>query len=169
MSTNTPKSITFRTVPFRSIPGFKSFISRTSLLRIGFGMFSRGSRAGFSSSFRISVSVISPIPSSSAIFFLSLTRFSSPPAAACGTEGSAFVFWDCCASSVTPPMAAASAFPMAVLVFLMTIFCFLLFLRFFALSCFSAFTVFADAAFLWISFRSSMEMPSLSRSFIAAS
>ena len=68
MSTNAPKSITFRTVPFKIMPSFKSFISRTSVRRIGFGISSRGSRPGFSSSFTMSRSVISPISSSSASF-----------------------------------------------------------------------------------------------------
>ncbi len=34
--------MTLRTVPFRIMPGFKSFISRTSLRRIGFGMILKG-------------------------------------------------------------------------------------------------------------------------------
>ena len=74
ISTKTPKSITFRTVPLRIMPGFRSFMSSTSLRRMGAGMSSLGSLAGFSSSLRMSVRVISPIPSSSAIFFLSRTR-----------------------------------------------------------------------------------------------
>ena len=41
--------MTLRTVPFKIIPGFKSFISRTSLRRIGFGISSLGSLPGFSS------------------------------------------------------------------------------------------------------------------------
>ena len=77
--------MTLRTVPFNTMPGFRSFISSTSLRRIGRGISSRGSRAGFSSSFTISVSVISPIPSSSASFFLSGMRRSSAETAA--------VFW----------------------------------------------------------------------------
>ena len=59
---------TVLTVPFRTIPSFRSFISSTSVRRIGFGISSRGSRAGFSSSFTISRNVISPISSSSASF-----------------------------------------------------------------------------------------------------
>ena len=157
--------MTFRTVPFKIISGFRSFISRTSLLRMGFGIFSRGSLAGFSSSFKISVKVISPMPSSSAIFFLSLTRFSNPLT---GCAGASFASAFSAASSATPPMAAASAFPIAVLVFLMTICCFL-FALFLLFSCFVDFTFFADAAFFWISFKSSMEMFSFSRSLSAAS
>ena len=44
------------------------FYEAASLRKIGFGISSLGSRAGFSSSFTISCSVISPTPSSSASF-----------------------------------------------------------------------------------------------------
>ena len=64
ISTNTPKSMTFLTVHLRIMTSFKSFISKTSVLKIGFGISSRGSRPGFSSSFTISRRVISPISSS---------------------------------------------------------------------------------------------------------
>ena len=50
LSTNTPKSITFLTVPFKIIPGFRSFISRTSVRSTGFGISSRGSLPGLLSS-----------------------------------------------------------------------------------------------------------------------
>ena len=43
MSTNAPKSMTLRTVPVSSIPGFKSLISSTSVRRTGLGRSSRGS------------------------------------------------------------------------------------------------------------------------------
>ena len=129
---------------------------------MGFGIFSRGSLAGFSSSFKISVRVISPMPSSSAIFFLSLTRFSSPPAACMGVS---FVLSG--VSGAMPPIAAASAFPIAVLVFLMTICCFLFVL--FLLVLFLLLSGFADAAFFWISFKSSIEIFNFSRSLSAAS
>ena len=104
------------------MPGFKSFISRTSLRRIGFGISSLGSLPGFSSSFRISVSVISPIPSSSASSFLFLIRFSSPEISFASFDAfctaGAFFFVEVSAelSKLTPPMAAARALPIAVLV-----------------------------------------------------
>src|SRR5699024_72935 len=62
MSTNTPKSMTLRTVPESTMPGFKSFISRTSVRRMGAGSSSRGSRPGFKSSLTISRRVGSPTP-----------------------------------------------------------------------------------------------------------
>ena len=97
-------------------------------------MSSLGSRAGFSSSFRMSVSVISPMPSSSAKRFLSPMRRAredaiAPPFAA--APGSAAPgAWSLperfppepafpSASAGTwamPPMAAANALPIAVLV-----------------------------------------------------
>ena len=68
MSTNTPKSMTFRTVPVRIMPGFKSFISSTSVRRMGLGSSSRTSRPGFSSSDTMSRRVGTPTPISSAAF-----------------------------------------------------------------------------------------------------
>ena len=66
MSTNTPKSMTLRTVPVNTMPGFRSFISRTSVRRMGFGSSSRTSRPGFKSSETISRSVGTPTPISPA-------------------------------------------------------------------------------------------------------
>ena len=134
ISTNTPKSITLRTVPFKIIPGFKSFISSTSLLKMGAGMFSLGSLDGFSSSFKISVRVISPMPSSCAISFLSLIFFSRVLTAALSFEiplsfavfcppFCPFPFASSSKDMVIPPIAAASAFPIAVSVLRITIFC----------------------------------------------
>ena len=64
--TVTPKSMTLRTVPVSSMPGFKSFISSTSLRRMGAGSSSRGSRPGLLSSFAMSSSVGSPTAHSAA-------------------------------------------------------------------------------------------------------
>lgn len=47
ISTNAPNEATFLTVPFNSIPIFKSSIVRTSLLSITSGASSLGSRPGF--------------------------------------------------------------------------------------------------------------------------
>ena len=68
MSTNTPKSITFRTVPVSTMPGFRSFMSSTSVRRMGAGRSLRRSRPGFISSFTTSRSVGTPTPISSATF-----------------------------------------------------------------------------------------------------
>ena len=46
MSMNAPKSITFRTVPSNSIPGFKSSIVKISLFSIGEASSSLGSLRG---------------------------------------------------------------------------------------------------------------------------
>ena len=62
MSTKAPKSTTFRTVPVSSMPGFKSFISSTSVRRMGLGSSSRGSRPGFMSSAVTSRRVGTPTP-----------------------------------------------------------------------------------------------------------
>ena len=48
--TNTPKSMTLRTVPVSTMPGCRSLISRMSVRRTGGGSSSRGSRPGFCSS-----------------------------------------------------------------------------------------------------------------------
>ena len=74
MSTKTPKSMTLRTVPLRIMPGFRSFSSRTSVRRMGFGSSSRTSRPGLRSSAATSRRVGTPMPSSAA-------AFSSPMAA----------------------------------------------------------------------------------------
>ena len=68
MSTKTPKSTTFRTVPLRIMPGFRSFSSSTSVRKIGFGSSSRRSRPGFRSSAATSRRVGTPMPSSAAAF-----------------------------------------------------------------------------------------------------
>ena len=60
------------------MPSFKSFISRTSVRKIGFGISSRGSREGFSSSSKMSLSVISPIPNSAASLSVLPAFFESP-------------------------------------------------------------------------------------------
>ena len=75
ISTKAPKSMTLRTVPFKTMPGFKSSMLRTSLRRIGFGISPLGSRPGFWSSFTISSKVMAPIPSSSASRSRSPTSF----------------------------------------------------------------------------------------------
>ena len=90
MSTNTPKSTTFRTVPLKAMPGFKSLMSSTSVRRMGAGSSSRMSRPGFTSSFTTSCSVGRPTPSSAA-------SFSSP---------SSFTFWGSAAAS--PAFTSAS-------------------------------------------------------------
>ena len=61
MSTKAPKSMTFRTVPFSSMPTFRSLMSLMSLRSSGLGSSSRGSRPGFSSSAMMSRSVGTPI------------------------------------------------------------------------------------------------------------
>ena len=66
MSTNTPKSMTFRTVPVSTMPGFRSFISSTSVRRMGLGSSSRMSRPGFISSAATSRNVGTPTPQSAA-------------------------------------------------------------------------------------------------------
>ena len=66
MSTNTPKSMTFRTVPVSTMPGFRSLISSTSVRRMGAGRSLRRSRPGFISSFTTSRRVGTPTPSFSA-------------------------------------------------------------------------------------------------------
>ena len=86
MSTNTPKSITLRTVPVSSMPGFRSFISSTSVRRMGFGSSSRGSRPGFISSATMSRRVGTPTPQASAacaspFSFTRSRRAPMPPAA----------------------------------------------------------------------------------------
>ena len=68
MSTNAPKSMTFRTVPVRVMPGFKSFISSTSVRSTGLGRSSRTSRPGFISSATTSRRVGTPTPASAAAF-----------------------------------------------------------------------------------------------------
>ena len=80
MSTNTPKSMTLRTVPVSSMPGFKSFISSTSVRRMGRGSSSRGSRPGFTSSPTMSRRVGTPTPHASAAFSspYAATRSRSP-------------------------------------------------------------------------------------------
>ena len=50
------------------MPGFRSFISSTSVRRMGAGSSSRGSRPGFKSSFAMSCSVGTPAPQASAAF-----------------------------------------------------------------------------------------------------
>ncbi len=170
--------MTLRTVPFKIMPGFRSFMSSTSLLKIGAGMLSRGSRDGFSSSFKISVNVISPIPSSTASLLLSLTFFSRLPMAltvavdAVAVTASLSFF---CASAsklmVAPPMAAASAFPIAVFVLRITI-CFFRSLRLPDFSAFFEAVLPPDgffAAFFCAVRTSSIVSPSFSRSFMAAS
>ena len=59
MSTNAPKSITFLTVPFNTIPSFRSSNFKTSDLKICFGISSLGSLPGFDNSSIISFKVIS--------------------------------------------------------------------------------------------------------------
>ena len=84
ISTNAPKSITFLTVPVNTIPSFKSSNFKTSFLKIGFGISSRGSLPGFDNSSTMSDNVISPISSCLAIsstfivfsFFLNSSSFS---------------------------------------------------------------------------------------------
>ncbi len=68
MSTKAPKSMTLRTVPFSSIPGFRSFTSSTSVRSTGAGSSSRGSRPGFISSAATSRRVGTPTPHSNAAF-----------------------------------------------------------------------------------------------------
>ena len=153
------------------MPGFKSFISSTSLRRIGAGISSRGSLAGFSSSFKISVRVISPMPSSSASFFLSLifrSRLLTVTSVFSETAGAAFFFADFSSSSTTPPIAAASAFPIAVLVFRITIsFCFFTGFSLTATAFLPA--AFSAAAFFCASLTSAIVSPILSSNFSAAS
>ena len=168
--------MTLRTVPFKIIPGFRSFISITSLRRIGAGMLSLGSLEGFSSSFKISVRVISPIPSSLARRVLSLIFLSRLPDKAASLSCAfvpsleAALFSSGSKAMVMPPIAAARAFPMAVFVLRITTFCLppLCSLRSGAFwAGFSAAFVFA-ASFCAF-FTSSMVSPSFSRSFPAAS
>ena len=143
------------------MPSLRSFISNTSVRRIGFGISSRGSLAGFSNSFKISTSVISPIPSSSAIFFLSFTRFCKLPEA----------LFSVGVSSVSPlgrsiePKASAKAAPKAVCVLRTTNCCFF----FFGAVFFLANGDCCLAASVWIFLSSSVSMPSLSNNALAAS
>ena len=168
---------------------------------MGLGMSSLGSRAGFSSSFRISVRVISPIPSSSAncflslIFFPNLASISELPAASFArpvslrSSAAATVcpfgrpLSEAACSCTAPPMAAANALPMAVLVLDIRISLCPGFFRPLSAPCacaapFPPALDFADteaafdffsAAFFCISRTSSMVRPSLSSSFMAAS
>ena len=62
MSTKTPKSMTLRTVPVRTIPGFRSLMLITSVRSRGGGSSSRGSRPGFCSSRTTSSRVGTPTP-----------------------------------------------------------------------------------------------------------
>ncbi len=128
-------------------------------------MSSLGSRAGFSSSVRISISVISPIPSSSASFFLSLTLLARLLTAFCPElpEPEFVTIVSFSSAVISPPLsAAARAFPIAVSVLRIT--------GFFGRGFFS-FTGagFFTAAFFWASFTSSIVSPSFSISFPAAS
>ena len=120
------------------MPGFKSFISRTSLLKIGSGISALGSRAGFSNSFKISVRVNSPIPSSSAICFLFLTRFSRFPTLTVSFSAATSLFASLSSlTSSVPASACIKAAPIAEFLFLITnCGCF------FFLSCFLGFSSF---------------------------
>ena len=64
MSTNAPKSTTFRTVPLSSMPGVRSSIFKMPFLKIGLGKSSRGSRSGRPRPSMMSRSVNSPASSS---------------------------------------------------------------------------------------------------------
>ena len=130
--------MTLRTVPFNTMPGFRSFRSMTSLRSSGRGISSRGSRAGFSSSFRISSSVSSPMPSSFASAFLSPTFCIRTEVVA---RGCLFSFLS--SASVTEPIACASALPMAVPVLRITTF-FSFFTGCFFTVCFTFSCSFAD-------------------------
>ena len=166
--------MTLRTVPFKIMPGFRSFISRTSLRRIGAGMLSLGSLEGFSNSLRMSVKVISPIPSSTASLLLSLIFFSRLLIALTVLAADSFCAGFFAEESFSsrfmtePPIAAARAFPIAVLVLWITI----CFLRSFRLFCFGAgfAAVLSCLAACFCAVRtSSIVSPILSRSFMAAS
>ena len=74
MSTNAPKSTTFKTVPLSSMPAVKSSIFKIPFLKIGLGRSSRGSRSGRPSASMMSRSVNSPTSSSR----------DSSPRSACG-------------------------------------------------------------------------------------
>ncbi len=63
-STNAPKAATFVTTPSRTIPAARSEIFSTPSLKVAVLNAGRGSRPGFSSSFRMSVTVGRPNVSS---------------------------------------------------------------------------------------------------------
>ena len=141
---------------------------------IGFGISSRGSLPGFSSSFTMSASVISPIPSSSAIFALSFMRYSMLFLAFFPLPAKlSLLFLELFPASsnsipAPSPNAFISAAPNAEFLFFTTKSFFFFFLSGFVFCAFFLCSIFF-AASVCISFNSSCDMPSFSRSASAAS
>ena len=82
ISTNAPNDATFLTVPFNSIPGFKSSIVSISLFNIGGSISLRGSNPGFNNSFIMSFIVYKSVfrtftNSSVFVFFKVFLKLSS--------------------------------------------------------------------------------------------